>query len=70
MLKIKENIGKSILKLTLEKIFIGNDTRSTGKKKKDKWDYIKLKNFHTEGNHKQNEKVTYWMGEDICKLCI
>ena len=48
MLKIKENIGKSILKLTLEKIFIGNDIRSIGKKKKkkkDKWDYIKLKNY-------------------------
>ena len=36
MLKIKENIGKSILKLTLEKIFIGNDIRSIGKKKKKK----------------------------------
>ena len=25
--------------------------------------------MHSEGNHKQNEKTTYRMGENICKRC-
>ena len=25
--------------------------------------------MHSKGNHKQNEKTTYGMGENICKLC-
>ena len=35
------------------------------KAKINKWDYIRLKK-HSEGNHQQNEKATYWMEEDIC----
>ena len=32
------------------------------------WDYIKIESFYTsEGNHQQNDKATYGMGEDICK---
>ena len=33
------------------------------KPKINKWDLIKL------GNHKQNEKTAYRMGETICKWC-
>ena len=25
--------------------------------------------MHSKGNHKQNEKTTYRMGENICQLC-
>ena len=25
--------------------------------------------LHNKGNHKQNEKTTYRMGENICKWC-
>ena len=25
--------------------------------------------LHSKGNHKQNEKTTYRMGENICKWC-
>ena len=25
--------------------------------------------LHSEGNHQQNKKATYGMGEDICKRC-
>ena len=25
--------------------------------------------MHSKGNHKQNEKTIYRMGENICKLC-
>ena len=34
------------------------------KTKINKWDLIKLKN---KGNHKQNEKTTYGLGENICE---
>jgi len=27
------------------------------------------KRLHTKGNHKQNEKTTYGLGENICKQC-
>ena len=31
---------------------------------------IKLNSLmHSKGNHKQNEKTTYRMGENICKIC-
>ena len=34
----------------------------------NKWDLIKLKSFfRSKGNHKQTEKTTYRMGENICK---
>ena len=26
--------------------------------------------LHSKGNHQQNEKTTYWMGEDICQWYI
>ena len=32
-------------------------------------DLIKLKRLHSKGNHKQNEKTTHRMGENICKQC-
>ena len=25
--------------------------------------------LHSKRNHKQNEKTTLWMGENICKQC-
>ena len=41
---------------------------NTIKTKINKWDLIKLKSFlHSRGKHKQNEKTTHRMGENICK---
>ena len=28
------------------------------------------KHLHSKENYQQNEKATYWMGEDICKRYI
>ena len=28
------------------------------------------KSLHSKGNHQENERITYWMGESICKLYI
>ena len=25
--------------------------------------------MHRKENHQQNEKATYWVGENVCKLC-
>ena len=38
------------------------------KAKINKWDVIKLISF-CKGNHKQNKKTTYGLGEIICKWC-
>ena len=27
------------------------------------------KHLHSKGNHKQNKKTAYRLGENICKLC-
>ena len=41
------------------------------KAKINKWDYVKVKNLlHGKGNHQQNEKIIYRMGENFCKSCI
>ena len=41
------------------------------RQKINKWDYVKLKIFFTAKDIiKKNEKATYGMGENICKLYI
>ena len=37
------------------------------KRKRDKLDYLKIKNFGTAKNHEESEKTAYRMGENICK---
>ena len=39
------------------------------KAKIKKWDQIKHKFLHNNGNSKQNEKTTYGVGANICKSC-
>ena len=51
--------------------FLGYDTKNTGKKRKiDKQDFIKIKNFFAQKDYLQSEKVTPRMRENIHKSCI
>lgn len=33
-------------------------------------DLSKLKHLYIKGHYQQSEKITHWMGENICKSCI
>ena len=50
-------------------VFLGQSPKTIEIKAKiNKWNLIKLyKLWHSKGNHKQNEKTTYGLGESICK---
>ena len=37
------------------------------KEKINKCDLINLKATHSKGNHWQNKRKCYWIGENICK---
>ena len=40
------------------------------KAKINTWNLIKLKSFlYSKGNHKQDKKITYAVGENICEQC-
>ena len=66
---LEENIGRTIYDMNHSKILFDPPPRQMGIKTKiNKWDLIKLKSFlHSKGNHKQDEKTTLRMGENICK---
>ena len=58
---LEKNIGK-ISDINCSHVFLGQSPKAKEIKAKiNKWDLIKL------GNHKQNEKTAYRMGETICK---
>ena len=66
---LEKNLGKTCSDINHSKIFFDPPPRVMKiKTKVKKWDLIKLKNLHSKGNHKQDEKITLGMGEDICKL--
>ena len=74
---LEESISDKLFDISLGNIFGGGGVDLTPKakatkkkkkkKKKSKWNYIKLK---SKRNHHQNEKVTYQIGENICKSLI
>ena len=69
---LEENIGDELLDIGLgdEKV-LDLKPKAKATKAKIKWDYIKLKSsWYNKGNHQQNEKATYQMGENICKSYI
>ena len=65
---LEENIGRTLFDINRSSIFLDLFPKAKKiKAKTNKWDLIKLKSFlRNKGNHQQNEKTSYWMGENIC----
>ena len=67
---LEEKIGKTFSDINRTNVFLGQSPKAIEIKAKiNKWDLIKHKLLHSKGNHKQNEKTTYGLGENICKQC-
>ena len=67
---LAENMGKIFSDIHCISTFIGQPPQAIDIKMKiNKWDLIKHKLSHSKGSHKQNEKITYRLGENICKWC-
>ena len=66
---LEENIGRTLYDINHSKILFDPPPREMEIKTKiNKWDLMKLKSFlHSKGNHKQDQKTTLRMGENICK---
>ena len=65
---LEENKGRTLLDINHSKFFFDPPPREMEIKTKiNKWDLIKQKLLHSKGNHKQDEKTTLRMGENICK---
>ena len=64
-----ENIGRTLYDINHSKNLFDPPPREMEIKRKiNKWDLMKLKKLlHSKGNHKQDEKTTLRMGENICK---
>ena len=64
---LEENIGRTLYDTNHSKILFDPPPRKMEIKTKiNKWDLMILKSFCT-ANHKQGEKTTLRMGENICK---
>ena len=65
---LEENIGRTLHDINQSKILFDPPPRVMEIKTKiNKWDLMKQKLLHSRGNHKQDEKTTLRMGENICK---
>ena len=64
---LEENIGRTLHNINHSKILFDLPPREMEVKTKiNKWDLMKLESF-CKGNHKQDQKTTLRMGENICK---
>ena len=66
---LEENIGRKLHDTGLGNCFLNVTPKvQTTKTKIDKWDYIKLKkHLYSRGNNQLHKKVSYGMGEYVCK---
>ena len=63
-----ENIDRTLININQSKILYDPPPRVMEiKTKENKWDLIKLKNLHSNGNYKLGEKTTLRMGENNSK---
>ena len=65
----EENIGRKISDIAHSSIFtdMSPKTRETKEKNKQMGLHQTEKLLHSKGNHQQNKKTTYGMGEHICQ---
>ena len=65
---LEENIGRTPYDINHSKILFDPPPREMEIKTQiNKWDLMKLKSFPQQRNHKQDQKTTLRMGENICK---
>ena len=66
---LEENIHRTLYDINHSNILFDPPPREMEIKTKiNKWNLIKFKKLlHSKGNHKQDEKTTLRMGENICK---
>ena len=66
---LEENVGRTLYDINHSKILFDPPPREMEIKTKiNKWDLMKLKKLlYSKGNHKQDQKTTLRMGENICK---
>ena len=66
---LEENIDGTLFDINCSNIILDQSPKAKEiKANVNKRDLIKLKNLlHSKRNHQQNEKITYGMGESICK---
>ena len=65
---LEENIGRTLYDINHSKILFDPPPREMEIKTKIyNWGLMKQKLLHSKGNHKQDQKTTLRMGENICK---
>ena len=63
---LEENIDRTLFDINCSNIFLDLPPRLMKIETKiNKWDLIKLKILYIKGSHKQNEKTTHRMGENL-----
>ena len=66
--RLEKNIGKTFSDINGSNVFLGQSPNAIETKAKiKKWDLIKLISFCIAPNHKEYERTTLRMGENICK---
>ena len=65
---LEENTGSTLFDINHSKILFDQSPREMEIKTKiNKWDLMKQQLLHSKGKHKQDEKTTLRMRENICK---
>ena len=64
---LEENIGKTFSDINRSNIFLVSQGKGNKSKNKQMESNQSCKLLHSKGNHKQNEKTTYRLEENICE---
>ena len=65
---LEENIGKIFSDINCSNVFLYQSPKAIEIKEKiNKWELKLTKRLHSKGNHKQNERTTNGLAENICK---